>query len=51
MSNFEEHKRITFHHDLEIMEVDFSDFSFTDSSVVNSVYDSIERLVAETNRK
>ena len=51
MSNFDEKSRIAFHHDLEIMEVDFSDFNFTDSSVVNTVYDSIERLIAETNQK
>lgn len=51
MNNFDEHKRITFHHDLEIMEVDFSEFSFSNSNIVNEVYDAIERLIAETNRK
>lgn len=51
MSTFDENSRIKFHPDLEIMEVDFSDFTFSDSSEVNTVYDSIERLVAETKRK
>ena len=51
MSTFDEQNRIKFHHDLEIMEVDFSEFSFTGSSDVNAVYDAIEHLVAETGRK
>jgi len=51
LSTFDENSRIKFHPDLEIMEVDFSDFTFSDSSEVNTVYDSIERLVAETKRK
>lgn len=51
MSNFDEQKRITFHHELEIMEVDFSEFSFPDSDTVNQAYDAIERLIAETDRR
>lgn len=51
MNTFDEDSRITFHHELEIMEVDFSDFSFTESSDVNTVYDAIERQIAKTNRK
>ena len=51
MSVFNEQDRITFHTDLEIMEVDFSDFSFTDSGAVNTAYDAIERLIAETGSK
>ena len=43
--------RITFHHDLEVMEVDFSDLTFSNSAFVNGVYDVIEGLVAETGRK
>lgn len=51
MSTFDEHNRITFHSDLEIMEVDFSELTFANSAVVNAVYDAIERLVAQTGRK
>lgn len=52
MSNtFDADSRITFHHDLEIMEVDFSDFVFSDSNDVNTVYDAIEGLIAKTKRK
>jgi len=51
LSTFDEHNRITFHSDLEIMEVDFSELTFANSAVVNAVYDAIERLVAQTGRK
>lgn len=51
MKSFDENERITFHHELEIMEVDFSEFRFTDSSLVNEVYDAIEGLIAKTDRK
>lgn len=50
-SSFDENSRITFHHDLEIMEVDFSEFIFLNSKDVNNVYDAIERLIAKTDRK
>ena len=51
LSTFDENSRITFHHDLEIMEVDFSEYNFSDSKDVNLVYDAIESLIAKTDRK
>lgn len=44
-------QRITFHDALEIMEVDFSDLTFTNSAEVNAVYDQIEQLIGDTGRK
>lgn len=51
MSIFDEMKRVTFHKDTEIMEVDFSDFQFENSKDVNAVYDAIETLIAKTQNK
>lgn len=51
MTTFDEGIRVTFHHELEIMEVDFSEFSFSNSSDVNIVYDAIEHRIAQTDRK
>lgn len=51
MTTFDEDSRVTFHHELEIMEVDFSEFSFSNSGDVNTVYDAIERRIAQTDRK
>lgn len=43
--------RIVFNDDEQIMEVDFTDFTFTSSAVVNAFYDVIEEKIAETGRK
>lgn len=43
--------RITFLHDEEIMEVDFSEFTFHHSGDVDLVYDLIEELIETTGRK
>ncbi len=42
---------ISFDHDHAAMDVDFSDFEFTDSRLVNQVYDAIERRIAESGRR
>lgn len=36
--------------DLDIIELDFSDFSFSSSTIVNDFYDGIERLIEPTGR-
>jgi len=36
--------------DQEIVELNFSDFSFTNSAIVNEFYDGIERIVESTGR-
>lgn len=43
--------RVSFDHDMGVMEVDFSDFTFATSGAVNGFYDEIERLCAQTQRK
>ncbi len=40
--------RITFLHDRQIMEVDFSDIIFDTSAMVDEFYDEVERKIAET---
>ncbi len=40
--------RIIFHDDLQIMEVDFSNFRFEDSETVNRFYDRLEARIAAT---
>lgn len=42
--------RITFYSDLEIMEVDFSKYTFSTSADVNAFYDAIASKIAETKR-
>ncbi len=42
--------RVTFHDDLEIMEADFSDYTFASSADVNAFYDVITSKIAETGR-
>ncbi|KAA3621985.1 MAG: hypothetical protein DWQ08_13330, partial [Proteobacteria bacterium] len=42
--------RIEFHHDLEVMEVDFSDVTFDNSRMVDEFYDEIERQIETTGR-
>lgn len=41
-------RRITFHDTDQIMEVDFSDFHFDSSRVVNQFYDRLEERITET---
>lgn len=43
--------RITFHDDLEIMEADFSDFTFATSQDVNEFYDLLEDRIAATGEE
>lgn len=40
--------RITFHDEIEVMEADFSGFSFDTSETVNAFYDALERRIDET---
>ena len=49
--SFDESKRVVFHDELEVMEVDFSDIKFSNSGDVNTVYDSIEKLIENKGRK
>lgn len=42
---------VSFFDDLETMEIDFSDFTFESSSVVNAFYDVIENKIKETGKK
>ena len=43
--------RITFHDDLEIMEVDFSNFTFDGLPIVNEFYDLLTARIQATDRK
>ncbi len=43
--------RMTFLKELEVLEVDFSDFLFEDSAMVNAFYDVIDEAVEATGRK
>lgn len=44
-------RRVTFHPDLQIMEVDFSDHTFTRSADVNTFYDEIEKQIGATDKQ
>lgn len=44
-------RRITFHDDLQIMEVDFSEFLFDGSQIVNEFYDRLEERIAQTGEE
>lgn len=44
-------RRISFHDDLQVMEVDFSDFTFDSSRTVNLFYDRLEERIAETGEE
>lgn len=44
-------RRISFHKDLQIMEADFSDFDFANSTIVNGFYDRLEQRIAETGEE
>lgn len=43
--------RVSFDHENEIMEVDFSDIEFLDGNHVNTIYDQIESRLKESGRK
>ncbi len=43
--------RITFHEELQIMEVDFNDVHFPDSATVNAFYDRLEARIAATGEE
>lgn len=51
MSETDFEKRITFHDDFQIMEVDFSHLRFASSAQVNAFYDEIDRRIEATGRK
>jgi len=44
-------ERVTFLHDLEIMEVDFSAYTFATGADVNEFYDAIATMISETKQK
>lgn len=44
-------RRVAFDHDLNVMEVDFSDLTLPDSATVEGLYDLIERRISETGRQ
>lgn len=43
--------RIVFHDDIEVMEADFSNYSFQSSKDVNEFYDRLEERIAETGEE
>ena len=43
--------RVSFDHENEIMEVDFSEIEFLDGNHVNTIYDQIETLLKDSGRK
>jgi len=43
--------RIIFHDDIEVMEVDFSNYRFASSKDVNESYDALEEHIAETGEE
>ena len=51
ISQAEIDRRITFHGDDQIMEVDFSNFHFDSSQMVNQVYDRLEGRIADTGEQ
>ena len=42
--------RIRFMDDLDIVEVDFSDFQFSSSAIVNAFYDELDRLIEASGK-
>lgn len=44
-------RRVHILEDRETIEIDFTDLKFTDSEIVNAVYDVIERVVQRTSKK
>ncbi len=51
VSEAELDRRITFHSEDQIMEVDFSDFHFDGSRLVNAFYDRLEDRIAQTGEE
>ena len=51
MSTTELERRIVFHKDFDIMEVDFSNMSFETSAQVDEFYDEVEKRIEETGKK
>jgi len=51
MSGSQYSDRVTFHDDLQVMEIDVSDLTFNSSSMVDEYYDEIERQVTGQNPK
>ena len=43
--------RIAIHEDLDVMELDFSHLVFSDSHVVNDVYDAVDQAIRRSGRK
>ena len=43
--------RIDIHDELSVMELDFSHLVFSDSEIVNDVYDAVERAIRRSGRK
>lgn len=43
--------RIRIHEDLDIFEIDFSDFTFSSAAVVNRMFDEIDEAVESTGKK
>lgn len=43
--------RVHFLHDIEAIEIDFSDFEFSSSDIVNDFYDVIDGMIEDTGRK
>ena len=43
-------KRITVHDDMQVLELDFSDFEFSDSKIVDAFYDEIEQHIEASGR-
>jgi len=43
--------RIHFYEDLQIIEVDFSEFEFSSSRIVNDFYDRFDRLIEATGKR
>ncbi len=44
-------ERVTFHHDIATMEVDFANLTFADARQVDAIYDEIESRLGETGRR
>jgi hypothetical protein len=44
-------KRVSFDAEREIMEVDFSDFTFADAATVNAFYDAVDHLLWKTAKR
>ena len=50
-SSTEYTQRIHFYEELQLIEIDFSDFEFVSSKMTNDFYDSLERLIENTGQR